>query len=72
MLRKVRLRKDVAGWVLRVTDGSHESNEHIEPSLGDKLLYERIRELGLTESTEELLKGYEVVVPPSRHRWPLP
>ena len=42
--RRVRLRRDVAGgWVLRVTDGSHESNEQIPPSDGDRLLHDRLR-----------------------------
>jgi len=72
MFRRVRLRRDVAGWVLRVTDGKDESNEHIPPSPGDRLLHDRIKELGLSESTEELLKGYEVFLRPSRHKWPLP
>ena len=71
MHRRVRLRRDEAGWVLRATDGKDESNEHIPPSPGDRLLHDRIKELGLSESIEEL-KGYEVVVRPSRHRWPLP
>jgi hypothetical protein len=57
----------------RITDGSHESNEHIPASPSDHLLHERIKELGISDSTEELLKGYEVVVPMSRdYRWPLP
>lgn len=59
--------------MLRITDGKHESNEHIPPSSGDRLLHDRIKELGLSESTEELLKCYECVVPMSRdYRWPLP
>jgi len=57
MLRRVRLRRDGVGWVLRVTDGKDESNEHIPSSPGDRLLHDRIRELGVSESTEELLKG---------------
>jgi hypothetical protein len=74
MLRRVRLRKDVAGgWVLRVRDRSHESTESIPPSPGDQLLHNRIKELGLSESTEQLLNGEECVVPMSRnYRWPLP
>jgi hypothetical protein len=56
--------------VVRLTDGSHEANEHIPPSPGDRLLHNRIKELGLAESTEELMKGREVVVPPSWHKWP--
>jgi hypothetical protein len=73
MLRKVRLRKDGAGFLLRIIDGALESNEHIPPSPCDRLLHDRIKELGLTESTGELLKGYECVVPMSRdYRWPLP
>jgi len=46
MFRRVRLRRDVAGWVLRVTDGSQEANEVIPPSPGDQLLHDRIKELG--------------------------
>jgi hypothetical protein len=58
--------------VSRVTQGSYEALESIPPSPGDHLVLERIKELGLSESVEQLLKGYEVVVRPSRHRWPLP
>jgi hypothetical protein len=43
--------------VLRVTDGSHEANEHIPTSPGEQLLHDRIKELGLSESTEQLLNG---------------
>src|SRR5215469_1238927 len=64
MLRRVRLFKDGAGLVLRIMGIDLEELERIPPSPGDRLLHARIRELGISESTEELLKGYEVVVPP--------
>jgi len=41
-------------------------------SPGDRLLYARNNELGLSESADLLLKGEELVIPTTRHRWPLP
>ena len=72
MLRRVQLFKDGAGWVLRITGIDLEKHERIPTSLGDRLLYARIKELGLSESADLLLKGEELIIPTTRHRWPLP
>jgi hypothetical protein len=35
MLRRVRVTKDGAGFLLRIIDGELESSERIQPSTGD-------------------------------------
>ena len=71
MLKGVRLFKDGTGFVLRIMGLELEEIERIPPSEGDRLLHARIKELGLSESADLLLKGEELVIPTTRHRWPL-
>lgn len=72
MLKRVKLFKNEAGFVLRIQGLEREELERIPPSEGDRLLYAGVKELGLNESAELLLKGEELVIPTTRHKWPLP
>jgi len=64
--------RDGDGFVLRITGIEREEIERIPPSPGDRLLHAHNNELGLSERADLLLKGEELVIPTTRHRWPLP